>query len=108
MPSLEARGKRQDLFPVGGAAESACPLRQMIAEQIRMRQIVWVLTLAAGFWPVAAGAQSGSFPSETAATKPAPPPQLLGANFTPVPEVLYSQVPALPKGQGLLIDTVGK
>lgn len=32
--------------------------------------------------------------------------QILGAKFAPIPEVLYTHLPTLPKGQGLLVDTV--
>ncbi len=34
--------------------------------------------------------------------------KVLGASFTLVPELLYAQVPALPRGQGLVIATVPK
>jgi hypothetical protein len=73
-----------------------------------MRQLLFLLTLAVGLWPAVLGAQSSSLPSSSPSAKPAPPPELLGATFAQVPEVVYFQIPALPKNQGVLIQDVTK
>jgi len=73
-----------------------------------MRHLAWAIVLVAGLWPVTVRAQAPELPSGTPATTVPAPPELLGATLTPVPDSLYAHVPGLPKGKGLLIDTVGK
>jgi len=56
--------------------------------------------------PLLASAQS------TTSASPPPPkpktPHIIGACFVPVPDVIYSQVPALPRGKGLVVENVAK
>jgi hypothetical protein len=79
-----------------------------MTEHTAMWRLALVLALMAGLWPSSARAQQSALPSDTPAPKTTPVPQLLGASFTAVPEVLYAQVPALPKGKGLLIEAIAK